>query len=382
MKKEDLPLVLQTKKNALLDEVLQEIEERKDEFKKKKYVPRDMIEKLKKLGVYRAHAPQKFGGDGMSPQEFLTLIETISSVDGSTGWVASFGSAAIYLAALPLETLEKVYANGPDVAFAGGLFPVQEAKKVPGGYEVDGVWKFASGCKGADLLGVGIGTNEEGKPLTAVFQQGDIEIIENWDVFGMIGTGSFDLKVEKQFVADEWTFVRGGKASIDEPIFRYPTIAYAAQVLAVVNLGIARAALDKIRKIAMARGGYTGAPRLRDRSYLRISLAKAEANLRSARAFFYEATELAWEKILKGDELSKDDVSMLRLSSAQATREGARAVQEAYYLAGIPAIYSGHVLQDYLCDAMVVTQHAFLNESMYEGAGNVLVDLPPIKGYI
>src|SRR5699024_11729645 len=120
------------------------------------------------------------------------------------------------------------------------------------------------------------------------------------------------------------------------------------------------AALDKIRKIAMARGGYTGAPRLRDRSYLRTSLAKADANLRSARAFFYETTELDWEKILKGDELSKDDVSMLRLSSAQATREGARAVQEAYYLAGIPAIYSGHVLQDYLCDAMVVTQHAFL----------------------
>lgn len=375
-------MVLQAKKNKLLDEVLKEIDERKGEFKKKKYVPQDMIKKLKEIGVYRAHAPKRFGGDGLSPMEFLELIETISRVDGSTGWVASFGSAAIYIAALPIDTLEKVYADGPDVAFAGGLFPVQKAEKVAGGYNVDGVWKFASGCKGADILGVGIGASEDGKPLTAVFQQGEIEIIKNWDVFGMVGTGSFDLKVDNQFVPEEWTFVRGGEASIDEPIFRYPTIAYAAQVLAVVNLGIARAALDEIRDIAMARGGYTGAPRLADRSYLRISLAKAEANLRSARAFFYEATEKVWEKILKGDELTDDDKSMLRLSSAQATRESARAVQEAYMLAGIPAIYKGHVLQDHLCDAMVVTQHAFLNESMYEGAGNVFVDLPTIPGYI
>lgn len=88
-------MVLQAKKNKLLDEVLKEIDERKGEFKKKKYVPQDMIKKLKEIGVYRAHAPKRFGGDGLSPMEFLELIETISRVDGSTGWVASFGSAAI-----------------------------------------------------------------------------------------------------------------------------------------------------------------------------------------------------------------------------------------------------------------------------------------------
>src|SRR5699024_9213301 len=98
--------------------------------------------------------------------------------------------------ALPQETLAQLYANGPDVAFAGGLFPVQPAEKVKGGWRVDGLWRFASGCMGADVLGVGIGTSEDGKPLIAVLKPEDVEIVDNWEVIGMRGTGSHDLKVK------------------------------------------------------------------------------------------------------------------------------------------------------------------------------------------
>lgn len=374
-------MAVKMKNQELLDRVLTEIRARRDEFETKRHVPRDMVEQLKEVGVYRAHTPRTFGGDALSPSEFLKLIESISEADGSTGWVASFGSAALYLAALPYETLEKVYAKGPDVVFAGGLFPVQPAEKIDGGWRVNGLWKFASGCVGADLLGVGIGTSEDGKPLTAVLSPQNVEIVENWEVIGMRGTGSHDLKVKDTFVPDEWTFVRGGVPSVEEPIYQYPSIAYAAQVLAVVNLGIARAALDEISKMAGAQS-ITGAPKMAERSYLRISLAKAEAALRSARAYFYEATETAWESILKGDGVSRDQTSNLRLAAAQAAREGAQVVQSAYMLAGTKAIYDGHPLQRHLRDAMVVTQHAFLNESMYDGAGSVLLGVPPMRGYI
>ena len=76
------------------------------------------------------------------------MIEDISIADGSAGWVASFGMNPVYLASLPLATLEKVYANGPDVVFAGGIFPPQPATFVEGGLEVNGRWKFSSGCMG------------------------------------------------------------------------------------------------------------------------------------------------------------------------------------------------------------------------------------------
>jgi alkylation response protein AidB-like acyl-CoA dehydrogenase len=374
---------VEMKSQNLLNQIMTEIRARRDEFDEKRHVPRDMVAKLKQLGIYRAHAPRCFGGAAWSPSEFLRLIETISEADGSAGWVASFGSAAVYLAALPRDTIARIYADGPDVAFAGGLFPVQPAEKVTGGWRVNGLWKFVSGCKGADILGVGIGTGEGGKPLTAVLRPEDVEIVENWEVLGLRGTGSHDIRVKDAFVSDEWTFVRGGVPSIEEPIYQYPSIAYAAQVLAVVNLGVARAALDEVSEMAAGgRSGITGAPKMADRAYVRIALAKAEASLRSARAFFYEATDSAWDSIMRGDGVTAEQTSMLRLAAVQATREGASAVQTAYMLAGTASIYDGHPLQRYLRDAMVVTQHAFLSESMYDGAGSVFLGLPPMPGYI
>jgi indole-3-acetate monooxygenase len=382
-----LAAVIETQESPLtLDDVIAEITQRREEFERLSHVPRDVIDKLKQVGIYRAATPRRFGGDARAPGEFLELIERIATADGSAAWVASFGSANLYLAALPLATQAEIYADGPDQCFAGGLFPVQNAAAEGNGYRVNGTWKFASGCKGADWLGVGIGTGKPGeapgKPRTAVFRPQQVEIVENWNVVGMQGTGSHDLRVTNQFVAEDWTFVRGGTPTVDEPLYRYPTVAYAAQVLAVVNLGLARAALDVANNMAGGRKTTTGAPQLADRAYYRIELAKAEAQLRSARAFFYESTDSVWRSILAGNDVSPDQVSLLRLSATQIAREGAEVVNRAYRLGGTMAIYRNHPLQRLVRDAMVVTQHAFLGEGNYDGAGAVFVGVQPIPGYL
>lgn len=380
------PEPVRTAADLPLDEVIADIAARRDEFDRLSHVPRDVIAKLKRAGVYRAGTPKRFGGDALAPAAFLDMIERVAVADGSAAWVASFGSANVYLAALPLATQAQIYADGPDQVFAGGLFPVQPAQPADGGWRVNGTWKFASGCKGADWLGVGIGTGNAGpapgKPRTAVFRPHQVDIVENWDVVGMQGTGSHDLRVTDQFVADDWTFVRGGEPSVDEPLYRYPTIAYAAQVLAVVNLGLARAALDVANQMAGGRKTTTGAPQLADRAYYRIELAKAEAQLRSARAFFYETTDGVWQSILAGNPVTQTQVSLLRLAATQIAREGADVVHRAYRLGGTMAIYRTHPLQRLLRDSMVVTQHAFLGEGNFDGAGAVLVGVPPIPGYL
>ena len=92
----------------------------------------------------------------MPPADFLRMLERIATVDGSAAWVAAFGSANTYMASLPIETQRVIYATGPDQVFAGGLYPAQKASAVPGGCQVSGRWRFASGCMGADWIGVGI----------------------------------------------------------------------------------------------------------------------------------------------------------------------------------------------------------------------------------
>ncbi|MGW7541567.1 acyl-CoA dehydrogenase family protein [Streptomyces sp. NPDC054770] len=368
---------------AHFDQLLALVAGRRAEFEEKRHVPPDAIAEFKRAGIYRAGVPKRFGGTCLPPAEFLRLIERISEVDGSAGWVASFGSASVYLAALPLDTQAELYADGPDVAFAGGLFPVQPAERVDGGYRISGRWKFASGCKGADVLGVGIKAGEDraGRPLTAVLRPDQVEIAENWDVIGMRGTGSHDLVVDGAVVPKEWTFVRGGEPTVDEPLYRYPTVPYASQVLAVVGLGVARAALDHV--VAQGgRPGYTGAPKPAERATYRIAVGQAEAQLRSARAFFYEATEEAWATVEAGDPATDVQASALRLASAHLAKTSFEVVRAAYQLGGIGAIADGSPLQRHLRDASVVPQHAFLQEGMYDGAGAVLTGVQPFPGYL
>ncbi|WP_347556435.1 acyl-CoA dehydrogenase family protein [Robbsia sp. KACC 23696] len=375
-------VVLPTDVPLSLDSVCEEIARRRDTFTQLKHVPRDVIALFKRAHLYRAATPKCFGGTPMPPAQFLRMIERIAEVDGSAAWVASFGSANVYLAALPLASQAILYASGPDQAFAGGLFPVQPASVEAGGYRVSGRWRFASGCKGADWLGVGIGGAPGTKPRMAILPPSQVEIVENWDVVGMQGTGSHDLRVDNVFVPEEWTFTRGGQTQVDEPLYRYPTIAYAAQVLAVVNLGLARAALDTVNQMSGGRKTTTGAPQLADRAYFRIALSKAEARLRGVQAFFYDTTETVWDAIMRGDQPTPDQVSALRLTAAEAAFAGADVVQAAYRLGGIASIYSAHRLQQLMRDAMVVTQHAFLGEGIYDGAGSVYVGATPFPGYI
>jgi len=363
--------------------LLADIRARRSEFIATQRIPADITERFKRIGVYRAMVAKKFGGEERTPVEFCRLIETISQADGAAGWVASFGSAACYLAALPEPTLRKIYANGPDVIFAGGLFPLQPAKRTPDGFLVNGVWKFGSGAHGASLIGAGItveGDSTGGLPRVVVMPADKVTIRPNWDVIGLQGSGSHDIVIKDVVVAEEWTLIRGGAATVDAPIYRYPSLAFAAQVLAVVGLGVARTALDDVIEMAGGRASITGAPLMAERGYVQLEVARAEALLRSARAFFYEATDALWSEVLAG-AIRPATVSLMRLAASNAAQSGAEVARLACSLAGTASIYSGNSLARAMCDSLVVSQHAFLGEGTLQSAGRILLGLQAQPGF-
>lgn len=362
-------------RDAAFKHALEVLRERRDEFRDQGYVPKDFVNLLKKAGIYRASTPETFGGEPESPGDFLARIEEISTIDPATGWVASFGSALVYFSSLPRETQEKIYAKGIDLTFAGGMFPMVEAEKVEGGFIANGEWLFASGCAGADILGIGLrgGPETEGRPLTALVHPEDVEIVENWDVAGMRSTGSNNVVVKDLFIPDEFTFIRGGTPTIDEPLTRYPALAYAAQVLAVTALGAGRGALDFVLKQGSSAVSVIGGAAKGNRPVYKLGFAHAEADLRAARAFFYGTTEDVWQKALAGEEITDEDKALLRLSASHAAQAGRRAVLAAYDLAGTGAIYNSHPLQRYLQDGLVPAQHAMLQENTFEAGGSVLL---------
>lgn len=369
--------------DALLDDVRKRA--RAGEFDRQRYISQDVIDSFKRHGIYRSLVPKRFGGLECSPADFCQMIERIAQADGSAGWVASFGMSPVYLAALPIESIAKVYANGPDLVFAGGIFPPQPAEAVAGGFRVNGRWKYSSGSMGADIVGVGIAPKNGdtfGLPRIAVMPRSAIRIEQTWDTVGLLGTGSHDLVAEDVMVAEEWTFVRGGLPNLDEPFFRYPSLSFATQVLSVVGLGVARAALDALADMASGRVSVTGAPAIADRPLAQVDIAKAEADLRAARAFFYESIDQAWAFVLAGDAVPVTITNLLRLSSTHATRVAADVARTAQMLSGMSGVYNDSPLARCVNDAQVVTQHAFMGDITYQNAGAMFFGKQPLPGYL
>ncbi|AWY02497.1 acyl-CoA dehydrogenase [Marinomonas primoryensis] len=358
---------------------------RNNEFDDQQCISQDIIEKFRELGIYRALVPKRLGGDELTAAQFCEVIEEISKADGSAGWVASFGMGVVYLSALPTDTLESLYAKSPDIVFAGGIFPPQPAEKIAEGFRVKGRWKFSSGCMGADVVGVGIAPKEGdtlGLPRMAVMPANKADIEKNWDVVGLAGTGSHDLLVNDVEVAENWTFVRGGVSNLEEPMFRYPSLSFATQVLSVVGLGIARAALDELQAMAAGRASVTGAPNMGQRPLTQVDVAKAEADLRSARSFFYEAINDAWPTLEKGEALSVEQTNLLRLSSTHAARVSAEVARKVQLLSGMTGVYKNSPLSRFVNDAQVVTQHAFMGDITWQNAGAIFFGQKPLPGYL
>lgn len=366
----------------------QEIRERActGEFDDQAYVSQDIIDKLKKLGVYRALVPKRFGGNEWSPKQFCELIEQLSKADGSVGWVASFGMSPAYLGSLPEDTLKTLYKDSPDIVFAGGIFPPQPAEITDEGVVVRGRWKFSSGCMGADIVGVGISPQKDneaqGLPRMAVMPANQAKVDMTWDTVGLKGTGSHDLVVDNVLVGKEWTFIRGEPSKLPEPFFKYPSLSLATQVLTVVGIGVAAAALDEFKQLAPGKASITGGAEIANRPVTQYEFAQSDAEFKAARNWFYDTMDIVWKEVVAGRTPSVEQVSDMRLACTHAARVCARVARKMQMLAGMTAIYSNNVFSRFVNDTNVVTQHAFMGDATLQNAGLVSFGLKPAPGYL
>lgn len=113
---------------------------------------------------------------------------------------------------------------------------------------------------------------------------------------------------------------------------------------------------------------------LAHRELVQLDVAKAEAKLRSGRAFLFEAVGEA----AAGDAPpSLAACARLRLPACHAAEESAAVTALAYKAGGGSAIYTKSPLQRYFMDAHVVTHHLMVSSTSATTAGRVLLGLEP-----
>jgi alkylation response protein AidB-like acyl-CoA dehydrogenase len=130
-------------------------------------------------------------------------------------------------------------------------------------------------------------------------------------------------------------------------------------------------------ELATAKVPAYTAKTLRDRSVVQSQIARAEAHVRSARAFLYDVFEEAYDDAVAGRRPTMKTKAMLQLASTNAVLASADAVDLVHAAVGASGIRREYAFQKYFRDIHVITQHGFICASRYESVGQILMGLEP-----
>ena len=130
------------------------VREHADEAEAQGYVAEPVVRTLARAGLYRLCAPAVFGGVEADPITTIKVIEAISAGDGATGWALMIGIETVGIGGslMALETAATLFAEHPDLVMCGALNPQGRARRVEGGWIVNGRWPFAVGVPLRTLL--------------------------------------------------------------------------------------------------------------------------------------------------------------------------------------------------------------------------------------
>ncbi len=346
-------------------------------------LPEELVGKLRASGLLRAGAPRTVGAPEAPPAVTLRSAEALARGDASAGWSVSIAATSSLLAGwLPAEGLAETFADANTVA-AGIFTPRGRARAVDGGYRVSGRWAFCSGIMHSDYLFAGcmVEPDGEGEPVmrTLGMPKSELEVLDTWHTSGLRGTGSHDVVAEDLFVPAQRTLSLLEPPTSDAALYRFPIFAFFALSISAAALGNARGAIDDLIALATVKVGQGSSRTLAQRAATWSVVAQAEASLRAARAFYYEAIGAAWEAAqaaLPGETVSVELRTGLRLAATHAVRVGAEVAREMYDLGGGSTIYESSPLQRRFRDAHTATAHFQVNPTTWELTGRILLGQP------
>lgn len=250
------------------------LEARKARCKSDRRVPEVTITDFHNAGFFKILQPAQYGGYEMEPQVFYSVQMEIARTCMSSAWV--LGVIGVHNWQLNLfdgRAAKEVWGEDPSVLISSSYAPVGKVEPVDGGFKLSGRWSFSSGCEHCDWVFLGAVVPTQDAPWdmhnyrTFLLPRSDYQIVDNWEVVGLQGTGSHDIVVSDMFVPEHRTHNmiedQGGLKFRDKPpIYRLPFMQVFARAVSTPSLGALEGALE--RYIEVAKHRLAGAIPMRD----------------------------------------------------------------------------------------------------------------------
>jgi alkylation response protein AidB-like acyl-CoA dehydrogenase len=335
---------------------------------------------LADAGLFRLWLPEKLGGPGLSPLQFMEIVEAASALDGSVGWLVGNGGGMSRAGGYLPEPVAREWFSNPHAFIVAATGAVGKAEPAAGGYRVSGRWPFGSGAHHAtQFMGLSSATRADGSeepPICCYFSRADVVVHDNWYVSGLRGTGSCDFEVKDVLVPFAHTHpLTDFQPTQPGVVYRLPGRSVFPWTVATVPLGIAAGAMNAFRIIASkkARAGST----LRDSETVQLTMGRVEAIHSAGRAFLIDAMTHLVAALDEDTERLRQARITFRLACAHAGDSAIRIANLLAREASTASIVETGTLERSIRDIHAATKHIAMNSIGYTMAGRLSLGLDP-----
>jgi 3-hydroxy-9,10-secoandrosta-1,3,5(10)-triene-9,17-dione monooxygenase len=330
-------------------------------------LPKDTIADYRRLGLTRCLQPAMFGGSDSNYHVFSKMLRVLARGCGSSAWVAAVhGEHSWIVGSFPLEAQHEMWDSNPHAVASASVAPNGIAERVAGGFRLSGRWGFASGIDHADWILLGAMLKDGGAPEPWMFLLpiGQVEIIDDWHVMGLCGTGSKSLTVKDVMIpAARGVSLRdlrrgtapGGKVHAHNPLYRTPRHMMALFSLSSVVVGLAERAVDDLCEFNRER--RSRGQRIADLESIQLMVAEASAQADAAAVLSERSIEDNIRLVESGQEISSLDIARSRRNASYAARLAQSSVRLIFEAAGGTALQLSNPLQEIYRDISAGASH-------------------------
>jgi len=392
-------------KSEILDARLNQIEKLRqpildaaEEAQELRRLPESVVDRLVQDGFFRFTLPSALGGEDASSLDTITVLETIAAIDASVAWNVMLGSEINAMAAGGMEesVAKQIYLDHPEVIMCGGggpgTTPARAERQQDGSVRLWAQATFISGCHNAHwcflaaplMRGKEPETDAHGQPIFKLWMlaRDQWEILDTWDVAGLRGSGSHDVKADGGLVRPEHVDVDLVEIppKYDNPVFRIPVPLRLSYNKVAIALGVAKGALETFSDLAQNKIPLMSTSSLANRPIAQIRMGEAMGQYRSARAFVFEAMGAIEDELYAGAPYPGAKTTQdARLACVHAANVCMNVVDMLHNTAGTTGMRMNSPLERKLRDAHGCATHRWVSHPLYQDLGAILLgnDAPP-----
>jgi len=324
---------------------------------------------LKDEGFLRMALPRRLGGFGLSTTDFCRVQIEIAKGDPAISWVIQIINGTSWVTSLaPDSVQDAVFGDGPQPV-CGAYNPPGKARKVDGGWIINGAWPYMSGSRQATWTQQGVVLEDYDGPVVPGINMcyipiDQFEIKDTWFVSGMQGTGSDTAIARDIFIPDGQMVLmdeRAGQIDRTKKHFGAPSDLIPA-VPMVRTTGIAQliGAVEAMAEIVTADAGKPVlttmiGPRRESGAYMR-DLGEAKALIDTAKTILFSLTSKL-DRVGLGEEFTLEEKAQHRAACAQMIQAIHAASESLMFQAGSSAFALDKPINRYWRDVSMALRH-------------------------